>query len=70
MKRTVFETAMVIGVLMLGLETVHYRNAVLESNADRNRAWRTVVQLRDFCEHNGLKPPEGEPPVTNFSHWP
>jgi hypothetical protein len=49
-KRTVFETALVMAVLVLGLEVVHYRNAVLEANVDRNRAWKTVIDLRHKCE--------------------
>jgi hypothetical protein len=53
-KRTVFETALVMMVLVLGLEVVHYRNAVLEANVDRKVAWRTVVELR---RHN-CEPPE------------
>jgi hypothetical protein len=52
-KRTVFETALVLMVLVLGLEVVHYRNAVLESNVDRKAAWRTVVELRRKCEPAG-----------------
>jgi hypothetical protein len=70
MKRTVFETAMVAFALMLGLEVVHYRNAVLEANVDRGRAWRTVVQLKDFCEQHGLQPPPAEPPPSSIPHWP
>jgi hypothetical protein len=70
MKRMVFETAMVVVALMLGLEVVHYRNAVLESNVDRERAWRTVVQLREFCANHGLRPPQGEPPPPTIPHWP
>ena len=70
MKRMVFETAVVAVALMLGLEVVHYRNAVLEANVDRGRAWRTVVQLRDFLEANHLKPPPAEPPPTSVPHWP
>ncbi|HYV67130.1 MAG TPA: hypothetical protein VE964_12870 [Myxococcales bacterium] len=50
MKRTVFETALVMAVLVLGLEVIHYRNAVLEANVDRDRAWKTVVDLRHKCE--------------------
>ena len=53
MKRTVFETALVLMVLVLGLEVVHYRNAVLEANVDRKTAWRTVVELRRRCEPAG-----------------
>ena len=53
MKRTVFEVALVMMVIVLGLEVIHYRNAVLEANVDRKRAWATVVELR---ERN--KPPE------------
>ncbi|MFL5312032.1 MAG: hypothetical protein ACJ79H_16490 [Myxococcales bacterium] len=53
MKRTVFETALVLMVLVLGLEVVHYRNAVLDANVDRKTAWRTVVELRRKCELAG-----------------
>ena len=53
MKRTVFETALVLMVLVLGLEVVHYRNAVLEANVDRKTAWHTVVELRRKCEPAG-----------------
>ena len=53
MKRTVFETALVLMVLVLGLEVVHYRNAVLDANVDRKTAWRTVVELRRRCEPAG-----------------
>lgn len=49
MKRTVVETALVVVVIVLGLEAIHYRNAVLDANIDRNRAWRTVVELRARC---------------------
>ena len=54
MKRTAFETALVIAVLALGLEVIHYRNAVLEANVDRKRAWKTVVELRQQCEEKGI----------------
>jgi hypothetical protein len=50
MKRIVLETGLVVAVIVLGLEAVHYREAVLEANIDRNRAWNTVVQLREKCE--------------------
>jgi hypothetical protein len=50
MKRLLFEVALVVGVLVLGLEAVHYRNAVLECNVDRHRAWNTVVDLREKNE--------------------
>ena len=50
MKRTVFETTLVMAVLVLGLEVIHYRNAVLEANVDRKVAWRTVVEFRHKCE--------------------
>ena len=52
MKRIVLETALVIVAVVLGLEAVHYREAVLEANVDRNRAWRTVVELRRACGEN------------------
>ena len=54
MKRLVFETALVIGVLVLGLEAVHYREAVLDANVDRKRAWNTVRELRAKCEQADL----------------
>ncbi|MCA1826487.1 MAG: hypothetical protein ABR567_14895 [Myxococcales bacterium] len=57
MKRILFETALVLGVIVLGLEAVHYREAVLEANVDRKRAWKTVVELREKCEHAGLEKP-------------
>lgn len=47
MKRTVFEVALAAMVIVLGLEVVHYRNAVLDCNVDRKRAWGTVVELRE-----------------------
>jgi hypothetical protein len=50
MTRIVFETGLVVAVIVLGLEAVHYREAVLEANVDRKRAWHTVVELRDKCE--------------------
>ena len=50
MKRLIFEIATVVGVLVLLLEAVHYRNAVLEANVDRKRAWNTVVELRREVE--------------------
>jgi hypothetical protein len=50
MKRLLLEVALVVGVLVLGLEAVHYRNAVLECNIDRKRAWNTVVDLREKNE--------------------
>jgi hypothetical protein len=49
MKRVAFETALIVAVLALFLEVIHYRNAVLDANVDRNRAWRTVVELRNRC---------------------
>jgi hypothetical protein len=50
MKRTAFETALVVAVIALFLEVIHYREAVLEANVDRKRAWKTVTELRDKCE--------------------
>jgi len=50
MKRTAFETALVIAVIALFLEVIHYRNAVLAANVDLGRAWRTVSELRKKCE--------------------
>ena len=49
MTRVALETALVVAIIALALEVVHYRNAVLDSNIDRNRAWRTVVELRGKC---------------------
>lgn len=49
MTRILIETAMVVLVIVLGLEVLHYRNAVLESNVDRHRAWQTVIELRQRC---------------------
>ncbi|HET9754110.1 MAG TPA: hypothetical protein VFP52_14150, partial [Myxococcales bacterium] len=48
--RIAFETGLVVAVIVLGLEAVHYREAVLEANVDRKRAWNTVVELREKCE--------------------
>lgn len=56
MKRIFFEILMVVMAMVLGLEVVHYRNAVLDSNVDRQRAWDTVVTLRRQCEVNGHEP--------------
>jgi len=53
MKRVAFETALVVAVLALFLEVIHYRNAVLDANVDRNRAWKTVVELRHRCTITG-----------------
>ena len=60
MKRTAFETALVIVVIALFLEVIHYRNAVLEANVDRKRAWKTVVELRQQCEEKGI-PAQSQP---------
>ena len=54
MKRTAFETALVIAVIALFLEVIHYRSAVLDANVDRKRAWKTVVELRQLCEEKGI----------------
>jgi len=35
--------------MVLGLEAVHYRQAVLDANIDRKRAWKTVTELRETC---------------------
>ena len=50
MKRLIFEIAAVIGALVFLLEAIHYREAVLEANVDRKRAWATVVELRREVE--------------------
>jgi len=55
MKRIVFETGLVVAVIVLGLEAVHYREAVLEANVDRKRAWNTVVELREKCEDSAVR---------------
>jgi hypothetical protein len=52
MKRILFETALAVAAIVLGLEAVHYRNAVLDANVDRKRAWKTVVELREKCEQH------------------
>ena len=49
MTRVALETALVVAILALALEVVHYRNAVLDANVDRNCAWKTVVELRKEC---------------------
>jgi hypothetical protein len=49
MVRTWLETAGVVLLIALALEVMHYRNAVLDANVDRNRAWKTVVDLRRSC---------------------
>ena len=62
MKRMVVEIGLGVLAVLLGLEVIHYRNAVIDANLDRNRAWRTVVQLRHACERQGITPPPPEPP--------
>ena len=37
MTRVALETALVVAIIALTLEVVHYRNAVLDANVDRNR---------------------------------
>jgi hypothetical protein len=49
-----FDTALVILTVVLGLEVVHYREAVLAANVDRKRAWDTVVTMRRNCEVAGF----------------
>lgn len=49
MLRTWLETAAVVLLIALALEVLHYRDAVLDANVDRNRAWKTVVELRRSC---------------------
>jgi hypothetical protein len=51
MTRLAFEVALVVAIMVLGLEAVHYRQAVLAANIDRTRAWRTAAELREKCEH-------------------
>ena len=53
MSRVALETALVVAILALALEVVHYRNAVLDANVDRNRAWKTVVELKNRCTITG-----------------
>lgn len=55
MKRMVFEVGLVVAVIVLGLEAVHYRNAVLDCNVDRKRAWKTVVELRSSSEGGAVE---------------
>ena len=57
MKRTVFEVGLVVAVIVFGLEAVHYRNAVLDCNVDRKRAWKTVVELRSTSKFNAVEEP-------------
>ena len=57
MKRMVFEVGLVVAVIVLGLEAVHYRNAVLDCNVDRKRAWKTVVELRSTSEFGAPEKP-------------
>jgi hypothetical protein len=52
MKRIVLETALVIATIVLGLEAVHYREAVLDANIDRKRAWKTVAEMRESCAND------------------
>ena len=53
MKRLVFEIAAIMACAVLALEAVHYREAVLDANIDRNRAWKTVIELRHSLEACG-----------------
>lgn len=46
MTRKLIETALVLGSVILMLEAVHYRQALLAANIDRKDAWNTVVELR------------------------
>jgi hypothetical protein len=50
MKRILIEVGLFVAAFVLGLEATHYRNAVLECNVDRKRAWSTVVDLREKNE--------------------
>ena len=59
MKRTAFEVGLVVAVIVFALEAVHYRNAVLDCNIDRKRAWKTVVELRST---SNFKSPEKQDP--------
>jgi hypothetical protein len=56
MKRIAFEVGLVVAVIVLGLEAIHYREAVLAANIDNKRAWKTVVELREKCENAEKKP--------------
>ena len=66
MKRLLFEIMLFVGVLVMGLEAVHYRNAVIEANSDRHRAWNTVIDLRHKLEKCTGEPtePEKQAPAT------
>ena len=61
MKRLLFEVGLVVAVLVLGLEAVHYRNAVIACNIDDKRAWKTVVELRSQLESMDAGPPAEKP---------
>ena len=64
MKRLVFEIALFVGVLVMGLEAIRYRNAVIEANIDRNRAWNTVIDLRHKVEKCTGEPSQPEAPAS------
>ena len=58
MVRILLETAAVVLLMVLALEAIHYREAVIDANIDRNRAWRTVVELRKSCGDATVPQPE------------
>ncbi len=64
MRRLVIEISLFVGILVMGLEAVHYRNAVLDSNLDRNRAWNTVIELRHKLEKCTGEPTEPAAPAS------
>ena len=53
MKRLVIEIGLGMMVLVLLLEVIHYRNAVIAANLDNKRAWQTVIELREKIEDGG-----------------
>lgn len=53
MKRLVIEIGLGMMVLVLLLEVIHYRNAVIAANLDNKRAWQTVIELREKNEDAG-----------------
>ena len=50
MIRIVVEIGLVVGALVLGMEAVHYRTAVVSCNLENKRAWHIVQGLRDEKE--------------------
>jgi hypothetical protein len=50
MTRLVVEVGLAVMAFVLGLEAMHYRNAVVECNLENKRAWHIVQGLRDANE--------------------